>query len=398
MCSGSTIPCGCETGKSCKPQAISGTSLRAQRGNLRQWIKDIWYGTQYNSLGLVAQSKRPIKPGHEYNQYIDLGSVNQRETPIADGEPKHTLRDMERLATKYAYQTERLAKKLKGQTLTNTLKNIWQFLYDHVQYTLDKDGVEQLRTPARTWADRSKGVDCDCYSIFISSILNNVGISHAFRMAKYSGDWQHVYVVVPTDGNKSSLQTRLNTIVVDPVKDRFNEEHPYTAKHDRFMKRTVLSGLGTTACQTQSKPPTGYDLSYIPVKELKNMDLKSTEEFLTEEAIPFQVVKEDNGQLAIAMQAGGTMLKVPTIISDEQAEALKKTATEMQTQTTETEPVKAGIGNGWLWALLATGVGIAVLSAQKPSKKGLSGTPKNNRKPAKRSKRKPTPKTPTITI
>lgn len=35
-------------------------------------------------------------------------------------------------------------------------------------------GGEHLRRPARSWQERSAGVDCDCMSIFASSVLTNL--------------------------------------------------------------------------------------------------------------------------------------------------------------------------------------------------------------------------------
>ena len=121
---------------------------------------------------------------------------------------------------------------------------IWDFLFNHIQYKLDQKGLEQLRRPNRSWAERQTGIDCDCFSIFVSSILTNLKIPHEFRITKYNRDeYQHVYVIVPSDG-KSGY------ITIDCVLSEFNYEKPFTAKKDFTMSLNginvaVLSGTET---------------------------------------------------------------------------------------------------------------------------------------------------------
>ena len=91
------------------------------------------------------------------------------------------------------------------------------------QYKLDKKGLEQLRRPARTWADRKSGVDCDCMSIFASSILTNLQIPHKFRITKYSQDsWQHVYVI----GGENIHGVLSDVEKYDPVTDTWEAVAP----------------------------------------------------------------------------------------------------------------------------------------------------------------------------
>jgi hypothetical protein len=40
---------------------------------------------------------------------------------------------------------------LRRSSTLDTCKAIWDFIYDYVQYKLDKRGLEQLRRPARSW-------------------------------------------------------------------------------------------------------------------------------------------------------------------------------------------------------------------------------------------------------
>lgn len=166
-----------------------------------------------------------------------------KDTIVMDnGEVKDTLRVIESVVWESIKDTKKVAELLKQSTLEDTLRAIWEFLYYNIQYKLDKPGLEELRKPSRAWHDRITGIDCDCFSIFCSSILCNLGIPHRFRVTRYSQDhWQHIYVIVPK-ANTTGHYT------VDAVLGKFNYEKPYSQKMDFTMslngiKIAVLSGV-----------------------------------------------------------------------------------------------------------------------------------------------------------
>jgi hypothetical protein len=263
-------------------------------------------------LGMVASGRRSIRSGNEYNKYFDLSGLRGTDPIVmSDGSTYDTLAQMERIAQRDKKQTARISQALKGDSLEKTLKNLWNFLYHNVQYKKDSPDEEQLRSPLRTWKDRKSGVDCDCYSIFISSVLRNLGISHAFRMAAYgSGDYQHVYVVVPKSGN--SLESYYT---VDPVVDSFNYEVPFTKKHDRFMQIRNLNGLGDCASKAVLRNPSD-DLLRVSYIEANGGVV--TEKFCTENNIPFSVNENDRHLSFIVYDQ-----IVAPIITPQEAEQLK---------------------------------------------------------------------------
>lgn len=189
-------------------------------------------------LGLVADHRRNIKSGKEYN-HLFPSSDGSYEYVTMNGTVRRTVTEMEKFVKNTASDTAKLAPYLKGKDLRTTCENIWNFIYQHIQYKLDKDGVEELRRPRRSWADRFTGVDCDCMSIFASSVLTNLGIDHKFRITAYSGDWQHVYVIVPLPENKDKYW------VIDPVLNEFNYQKPFSKNFDYKMKAqpTFLGGI-----------------------------------------------------------------------------------------------------------------------------------------------------------
>ena len=189
----------------------------------------------------VTSGYRVIKDGSRYNPYFPPPDERDRVI-INDGEVTDTVELMEKVVWKYLDDTKRIAPLLRRPSTHETCKAIWEFIYGYVQYKLDKRGLEQLRRPARSWAERATGVDCDCMSIFASSILANLKIPHKFRITKYSQDsWQHVYVIVPTTGANKYC-------VIDAVVSEFNYEKKYTDKMDYDMNLkginvAVLSGV-----------------------------------------------------------------------------------------------------------------------------------------------------------
>jgi hypothetical protein len=193
------------------------------------------------TIGNITSGYRSIRSGKEYDKYFPQPDKDDRVI-IEDGEVDDTVDLMKRVVWKYIDDTKKLAPVLKGKSTQETAQNIWDFLYHHIQYKLDKQGLEQLRRPARSWNERSTGIDCDCFSIFCSSILTNLQIPHSFRITKYDGPFfQHVYVIIPHKNGK---------IIIDPVLSKFNYEKPYSQKKDFTMNLSgidvaVLSGVDT---------------------------------------------------------------------------------------------------------------------------------------------------------
>lgn len=321
---------------------------------------------QHSGLGFVATGKRSISSGHQYDRFFNLSGLNNDEVLLVEGTVMDTVAQMKSIVKKYNHQTDKIAQQLKGATREATARNIWNFLYNHVQYTKDQPDREQLRQPLRTWADRKRGVDCDCYSIFISSVLTNLGIPHAFRIAKYNGDWQHVYVVVPKSGtNYASYYT------IDPVVDSFNYEATPTEKKDYTMKVTMLNGIG--ACNTSAQAnEQARPINFVSTDQIVKNNLRATDEVLKELNIPFAtVVNDSNNPTVMASTAKGDV-ELPTLLTEEQVQHLVDTTANTNDAlqaSVENIPTGAGLAIG---ALVIAGV-TWLFSSNK--KGGLSGGP-----------------------
>lgn len=209
-------------------------------------------------IGSITSGYRTIRDGRKYDKFFPKPESHDRII-IEDGEVEDTVDLMKRVVWRYIDDTKTIADHLKGGSKTQTSQNIWDFLYHHIQYKLDKRGLEQLRRPARSWADRQEGIDCDCFSIFASSILTNLKVPHSFRITKYGGDhFQHVYVVVP-NGNE--------TIIIDPVLSRFNYEKPFSEHKDFAMN---LSGIDVAVLSGHDDELSDVLLGFPDFDELGN--------------------------------------------------------------------------------------------------------------------------------
>jgi hypothetical protein len=197
-------------------------------------------------LSLTA-GPRAILDGKEFNKFFPLSLLENSTVVIKrDGSVEDAVAIMADIAEKYKGDTVQLANYLRGDTIEKTCQNIWNFIFTYIQYQEDQDGIEQIRRPIRSWADRKSGVDCDCMSVFISSILKNLAIDHYFRITKYDKpEFQHVYVIVPKSGNIAGIK---NYFTIDGVIGAFNREKSYSEKKDFNTMSGIpiqfLNGIG----------------------------------------------------------------------------------------------------------------------------------------------------------
>lgn len=193
-----------------------------------------------NILGYVA-NEHPLRASRDGKLFEGIIPAPDWSEIIVrpNGNVNDTVAEMKKLISRYSWQVAKLAPKLKGNDLYSTCKNVFDFLFRHIKYQEDETGKEQLRTPARSWEQRrSRGIDCDDFSIFAGCILSQLNIPFYIRIARYKGKdyFQHVYVVVP--------QTNKKYITIDAVLDEYDTEKP-TIEHKDFlvMNNSNLNGV-----------------------------------------------------------------------------------------------------------------------------------------------------------
>jgi hypothetical protein len=191
-------------------------------------------------------NKAIIKSGKQYDHLFP--QPNWQDTVVnGSADLADTMKLIPRVVNETLADTEKIAALLKGKSTFETAKNIWHFVYEHIPYSRDERGKEQVRRPSRSWFERKTrmdgsagGVDCDCYTVFISSILTNLEIAHTLRITKNTKDYfQHIYPIIQTGNGRY--------ITIDCVVDEFNYEAPYTEKIDHKMELHYLNGLDDEA-------------------------------------------------------------------------------------------------------------------------------------------------------
>lgn len=188
---------------------------------------------------MEAKEKRKVKDGSEYNHLFPKAKLTE-QTIKRNANVAHTVAFIPKVVKHTQWHTAKIAVLLKGKDVYETCRNIWYFVYTHITYQKDENGLEQIRSPARAWHDRHNGIDCDCYTVFISSILCNLHIEHTFRITKYKENYfQHIYPIVPLPNGKH--------ITMDCVVHQFNYEEPYSEKQDTPMDLQFLNGVNDDA-------------------------------------------------------------------------------------------------------------------------------------------------------
>lgn len=139
---------------------------------------------------------------------------------------------------KAAAFAKKFAPTLKGASLFDTCKNVFDFVKTQIPYKIDTPGYQWIKSPGRLWADRQG--DCKSFSLFIGSCLRNLGIPYGYRFTSYVANNPtptHVYVYVPLKDGKE--------LILDAVwKGPFNSQKPYAHKIDKLMSK--ISYLGST--------------------------------------------------------------------------------------------------------------------------------------------------------
>jgi hypothetical protein len=229
-------------------------------------------GLATGNLGIVS-GPRNTQNGKKFNHLIKR--ADGQEVFVKNGNVIETVENCIEIIGSHFREVEELASMLQGDSLKDTCRNIFNFSYTYLQYQKDDDGTEQLRTPARSWLDGqikfkqkgnlSAGIDCDDYSIFVGSLLKNLGIPFKLRITKYDGkkNFQHIYAIVPAVGDSE------DEIVIDPVLSKFDYQKPYSfEKSDFDMSPLQVAGLrgfdgftGTSALGLPISVLSGIDIA-----------------------------------------------------------------------------------------------------------------------------------------
>ena len=133
----------------------------------------------------------------DYSSLIEPSTGEKRL--VGYGFEVATLNELARACNSYK-QVEKLAKHLKADTPLQSAFNVWHWLHTNIYYNYDTPGEEEIRTPARTWADRERGVDCDCIAVFTACLLGAMGYKPRFEIVGFNNSPKYSHIYVNLDG------------------------------------------------------------------------------------------------------------------------------------------------------------------------------------------------------
>ncbi len=324
-------------------------------------------------LGLVPNGKRSVSPiPAKLLALVPKPEGKNEVVKSSNADPERdTVPMLMRNVKRQKWQGAKLAQALKGSSRYETVKNIYDFIFDHIQYELDPPGSETVRSLRRLIADK-KG-DCDCFASAIANLLLNQNIPFAFRIAAYqnSSDYSHIYIVVPKSGN--SLSNGYYTI--DPVVHRFNYEVPFTTKKDFGMNLKSLDGFGDCSVKEGSKEGVKEEnkitKTYVAsASALRAAGLTSTAKLLTTANIPYTENKTP-GEASLTV---GKAI-VPAFVDTKTAPALVASLVAQQNEPEKiNKPAPTAQEENKAAALVAIGLlSMAAIANQFISKPGVSG-------------------------
>ena len=255
---------------------------------------------------------------------------NKTITRLENAETMDVFRLIPDKVRRDSWQVRRFVQHLRG-THSSTREQVracFDFIMKYIAYAEDRAGTDQLKSPSRLVSDQIG--DCDCYTVFLSSCMLELGVPHMVRMTGYhntGAEYSHVYVVAEVAGER---------ITLDPVMERFNAEYPFRNKLDYDMRLQELNGLplGTTAEATQTQQPAWWQSLAVTAGglALNTLNLYAQKELLGE---PVTIAPEQQQQINQALSAA-TGKPADSLSPDElRAELMKLAQLKQQSEPTD---------------------------------------------------------------
>ena len=198
-----------------------------------------------------------------------LPAFSNTETTLIDDQSVNDIIKAIQSAQKfYAKDYEKIYPYFVGKNPIETARNIWDFLKHNIDYVIEPDSLQTIKSPAAIIATGRRGLggnDCKNFALFTAGVLNAYRDNELkdfdlyFRFASYDNyedTPQHVFVVMVIDNKE---------IWVDAVLDKFNEHRQpsyYTDKKIKPMALVALSGMRRLGDDTEGGYEGGYDYGY----------------------------------------------------------------------------------------------------------------------------------------
>jgi hypothetical protein len=204
----------------------------------------------------MESGKRNIKSGREFEAFVDR-PTGINETIKKSARLEDTIRFLPQAIRATYKQAVRVAPivvpNYQSKSTYQICKEIWDWGYSYFQYNKDERGKEQIRSFRRSFWDRHIGIDCDDFTVLISSLLCVYKLSHILRVSMYKvkDGYQHIYLIVPTG--------QWDYITMDCVVHQFNYEVPFIKNIDVDMELQFLDGINTNEVEDTETILLGID-------------------------------------------------------------------------------------------------------------------------------------------
>ena len=195
----------------------------------------------------------------DYSHLID--AADGAKTLKGYGFDKSTLDELLNACRQYR-QVERLAAHLKDEDKMQSAFNIWHWLHTNINYNYDTPGEEEIRTPARVWADRYSGVDCDCLAVFTACLLLNMGYQPKFEIVAFNNSPKFSHIYVNLDG--AAIDRVLPVFLARPqniTKTKIMEIPVYELSGVGLCDTTLSGVYSSTLQKIQSGTASGDDIN-----------------------------------------------------------------------------------------------------------------------------------------
>jgi len=156
---------------------------------------------------------------------------------------------------KYAGDYSKISSFFLGSTPRQTCKNIWTFLKQNVNYRIESEDRQTIKSPAAIIATgKTTGSDCKNLSLMTAGILQDLQrkglqkIPFVFRFSSYklfNNVPEHVFIVAYPGTQKE--------IWIDAVLNEFDYKKNYTYKIDKKPMLVGIAGIGAVKKQTLLK-------------------------------------------------------------------------------------------------------------------------------------------------
>lgn len=118
------------------------------------------------------------------------------------GDNSDVVRGICKCYEEYKNQPQNHVRELRGLCVDDQCRAVFAYLAENVQYKLDREGEQRIKSPARLLQDGYG--DCKSFTMYVSCCLHCLGVTHIIRFVNFDGgnQYTHVYPVAVDERGK----------------------------------------------------------------------------------------------------------------------------------------------------------------------------------------------------